>query len=206
MTGTLEQFVGSAESLVGITPYVYGGTTPAGIDCSGLPYWAAGVNGVQIARTTQGQWATLEHISTPEYGCLISFDVPSDGPPQPQHTGIWLAPNLMVSAPHTGLKVMYSTIPNIPGVLTVMGYLRINGFAEPPPPPPLPVPSLPTEEDYMGLAWSPDGTKIAAVGKDPNNADDLLVFNVAGPTVSVVDISDAIAAANPGTQKYTVQP
>ena len=126
-------FISAAESLVEKTPYLFGGITPAGLDCSGLVYWAAGTQGVAVPRTTQGEWSGLMAVSTPIPGDLILFDVPSDGPPQPQHVGIYLAPNTMVSAPHTGLYVSYSTIPNESDI-SIMGYRRIN-FGTPAPTP-----------------------------------------------------------------------
>lgn len=90
-----------------------------------------------VARTTQGEWATLPP-GDGSYGDLVLFDVPSDGPPQPQHVGICVGGGRMVNAPHTGLNVEYDTIWDIPGSITVMGYRRIP-FA---PTPPQPVPSF----------------------------------------------------------------
>lgn len=46
--------VNTARSQVG-TPYVYGGTSPAGFDCSGYVQWVYAKNGVQLPRTSQAQ-------------------------------------------------------------------------------------------------------------------------------------------------------
>jgi hypothetical protein len=123
--GSTAGFIAAAKSCLGV-PYVYGGANPAtGLDCSGLVYYAAGTQGVSVPRTTQGEWSGLTPVATPIPGDLILYDVPSDGPPQPQHVIIYLGPNLAIQAPHTGLSVMYSTIPN-DAEESIMGYRRID--------------------------------------------------------------------------------
>jgi hypothetical protein len=144
---------------VGVTPYVYGGASPAGADCSGYVQFTAAWAGVSVARTTQGEWATLP-AGDGSRGDLVLFDVPSDGPPQPQHVGICLGDGTMVNAPHTGTLVQVNPIWNIPGSITVMGYRRIP-FAPPaPPPPPIPVPSLTSEVTMNAYDATSGGTWV----------------------------------------------
>ena len=46
-------------------PYLWGGTGPGAYDCSGLVMEAYAHAGVGIARTSQAQWATERHVSSP---------------------------------------------------------------------------------------------------------------------------------------------
>jgi cell wall-associated NlpC family hydrolase len=61
-------------------PYVYGGDTPGGFDCSGLVYWAAQQLGISgMPRDTYGMLAQgvssglLVQVAAPEYGDLAFF-------------------------------------------------------------------------------------------------------------------------------------
>lgn len=56
-------------------PYAYGGSSPAGFDCSGLVYWAAQQTGITLPRTTYGMLASprLVRVSIPRYGDLAFF-------------------------------------------------------------------------------------------------------------------------------------
>lgn len=59
-------------------PYVYGGDTPSGFDCSGLIYWAAQQLGISgMPRDTYGMLAAagtvLEQVSDPQPGDLAFF-------------------------------------------------------------------------------------------------------------------------------------
>lgn len=144
---TAAQFVAKVESQIGV-PYKYGGDTPAeGFDCSGLIYWACGQLGIPgCPRTSQEQWAALGHVTEPFYGCLVFFDVPSDGPSQPGHVGVYLSPNRMVDAPETGEDVSIQPFPFVGG--SVMGYASL-AFTAPPLPP------QPSEENVKQVICNP---------------------------------------------------
>lgn len=70
-TGSSNSVVSAAYSGIG-APYSWGGTTPAGFDCSGFINWAyaqAGRGG--LPRTTYGMEAELTHVSTPQPGDIV---------------------------------------------------------------------------------------------------------------------------------------
>jgi len=89
------------------TPYVYGGTTPNGYDCSGLcmaSYLAAGVH---IPRTSEGQYQAGYHavqwgMWAP--GDLIFSQWPGDDT-APGHVVMYVGNGKCVAAPHTGATV-----------------------------------------------------------------------------------------------------
>ncbi|MFD1031879.1 C40 family peptidase [Metaplanococcus flavidus] len=64
--------VSTAMALRG-TPYVFGGTSTAGFDCSGFTQYAFQQNGKSLSRTTLTQFAETSAVSTPQVGDLVFF-------------------------------------------------------------------------------------------------------------------------------------
>jgi hypothetical protein len=156
---TVDQFIAQLQAKLG-KPYIYGGIGPEGYDCSGLIYSSCLELGINVPRTSEAQWAGLPRIAAPKRGCLILYRVPSDGSAQPAHVMVYLGPNLAIQAPHTGLDVEYSSIPNIAGVEEIMGYCWIPQLTDAPPAPPVVVPTLEddmfTTDPQTGLAMGTD--------------------------------------------------
>jgi cell wall-associated NlpC family hydrolase len=94
-------------------PYVWGGTGPAGWDCSGLMMMAYRAAGITIPRGSIAQ----STVGVPVYdtnqlrpGDLL-FVPGSDGTVSaPGHVGMYLGQGMLVEAPHTGLKVQLSSL------------------------------------------------------------------------------------------------
>lgn len=78
-------------------PYVYGGDSPAGFDCSGLAQYVYGRQGIDIPRTAEEQYLfyRAESKSKAWGGDLVFFHDP-DG--YVYHTGVYEGGNAMVSA------------------------------------------------------------------------------------------------------------
>jgi cell wall-associated NlpC family hydrolase len=108
------QAVSFALSKLGV-PYVYGGESPSGYDCSGLVQAAYRSAGIILPRVAQDQFDAGPHIApgTPlAPGDLVFFGA---GPSDVQHVGIVVRGNVMVDAPHTGTVVRTETFPTTPG-------------------------------------------------------------------------------------------
>lgn len=94
------------------TPYVWGGTTPNGYDCSGLVYAAYQNAGMPIPRTSEEQWAG-GFVDVPwgawAPGDLIFSQWPGDGA-SPGHVVIYAGGGSTIAAPHTGTTVQYEPV------------------------------------------------------------------------------------------------
>lgn len=110
-------------------PYVWGGTTTSGMDCSGLSMNAWASAGVSISRTSQQQWATEKHVpeSQVKPGDLVFFPG-SDGTwSAPGHVGIVTDPSRhqMVDEYATGYVAEsdgYGPAATQPGLADVVGF------------------------------------------------------------------------------------
>jgi peptidoglycan DL-endopeptidase CwlO len=88
-------------------PYQWGGTGPDAFDCSGLVMMAYRAAGIDIARTSQAQWATEPRVSASqvEPGDLVFF-VGADGTPtSPGHVGLVIGNGKMIEAYATGFPI-----------------------------------------------------------------------------------------------------
>ncbi|WP_312856682.1 C40 family peptidase [Arthrobacter mobilis] len=88
-----------AKSMVG-TPYVWGGTSTAGWDCSGFVQWVYAKVGISLPRVSHAQAAALKPTSNPQPGDIV---LQNGG----NHIGIYLGGGMMISAlnPNEGTKV-----------------------------------------------------------------------------------------------------
>jgi len=90
-TSSTSGIVGTAESLIG-SPYVMGGTSPSGFDCSGFVQYVYGQNGKDVPRTTQGQMAAATPVSDPQPGDIVFFGDDA------YHNGIYVGDGKIIDA------------------------------------------------------------------------------------------------------------
>ena len=105
---TAESVVSTAKQYLG-TPYVWGGKTPAGFDCSGFTsYVYQQATGKSIGSYTVAQESagTQEAVSQASAGDLLFWG--SKG--STYHVGIYLGNNQYIAAPQPGESVKISTI------------------------------------------------------------------------------------------------
>jgi len=81
-------------------PYVYGGTTPSGFDCSGFTQYVYSKFGISLPRIDYQQrvWAQA-------HGTKVSDPQPGDLMWRSGHVGIYVGNGLMIHAPRPGKSV-----------------------------------------------------------------------------------------------------
>jgi cell wall-associated NlpC family hydrolase len=90
-------------------PYCWAGTGAGCFDCSGLVQQAYQHAGVSIARTSQAQWATERHVSSPRAGDLVFFAGADGTMTSPGHVGIVTGRGTMIEAYATGYPIRYAS-------------------------------------------------------------------------------------------------
>ena len=98
-----------AKSYIGQSPYVYGGSSPSGFDCSGFTSYVYSQYGVSLNRTAQGQYSNGTAVSKSELqvGDLVMFGTSSSNI---THVGIYAGDGQIVHAANRQRGVTMDTI------------------------------------------------------------------------------------------------
>lgn len=97
--------VKSARHWIGV-PYLWGGESPNGFDCSGLVQYVLARNHITVPRVAAAQFAAGKPVSHPEPGDGVFFGSPV------HHVGIVIGNGQMIDAPHTGALVRVEAYTN----------------------------------------------------------------------------------------------
>lgn len=127
-----DAFVTNASQYIG-TPYVWGGASPKGFDCSGLVEYVLAGMGIRAPRTSEAQYAWTKRVGANDLqaGDLVFLNFP--GEVSPGHVMIYAGGNQVIQAARPGTNVEEDTFnPKKPGSnewgATVVGYGRIPGL------------------------------------------------------------------------------
>lgn len=109
-TGARGSIIQKALAQVG-TPYVWGGQSPGGFDCSGLVQWAYAQAGISLPRISyqQANAGQKVAINALQPGDLVAWDE-NNRNPGADHIAIYLGNNQILEAPHTGADVRVRTL------------------------------------------------------------------------------------------------
>jgi cell wall-associated NlpC family hydrolase len=99
--------VAVAQRYLGV-PYVWGGASPAGFDCSGLAMYCYAQVGISLPHNAAMQYAMCTPIaqSAAQPGDLVFFGYSAGGI---HHVGIYVGGGSMIDAPYTGADVRYDS-------------------------------------------------------------------------------------------------
>jgi peptidoglycan DL-endopeptidase CwlO len=102
-------------------PYVYGGSTPAGFDCSGLVRYAYRGAGISLAHSSYAQWDAGRRVRRRSLrpGDLVLFGM--------GHVGLYVGGGRFVHAPETGRVVSVNRIDRGWYARTFSGGIRLPG-------------------------------------------------------------------------------
>ena len=106
------------------TPYVRGGTSRNGFDCSGFVQWTYKSAGVQLPRTAREQSVLGTPIDADEMvaGDIVAFRHPRRG----YHTGIYLGDGKFIHSPRRGKSVEITSLSDPNFSSPVLGARRVD--------------------------------------------------------------------------------
>lgn len=106
------------------TPYVRGGTSRDGFDCSGFVQWTYKSAGVHLPRTAREQSVLGTPIDADEMvaGDIVAFRHPRRG----YHTGIYLGDGKFIHSPRRGKSVEITSLSNPYFSSTFLGARRVD--------------------------------------------------------------------------------
>jgi hypothetical protein len=104
-----EDIVKSAYSYIGV-PYIWGGSSRRGIDCSGLTQAVYSLNGLSIPRSSREQYSKGSSVARGNLrpGDLVFFA--TNGGRTVSHVGVYIGSNQFIHAPSRGKRVTSASL------------------------------------------------------------------------------------------------
>lgn len=110
--GIRKDIVFTARRFLGV-PYYWGGVSgKTGFDCSGLTMAVYKLNGLNLPRTTKGQWTSGSPLKPDRLseGDLVFFSTKRKG--EVSHVGIYVGNNMFIHAPSKGKNIQIESLSN----------------------------------------------------------------------------------------------
>lgn len=108
-TATSAEILSKAQSYLG-SPYVYGGASPSGFDCSGFVYYVYGTFGISVGRTPAAQASAGTQVdkASLQVGDIVLFA--GTGGSGITHAGIYAGNGQFIHSPNSRSTVSYSDL------------------------------------------------------------------------------------------------
>jgi cell wall-associated NlpC family hydrolase len=118
------EIVAYAKKFIG-SPYVHGGSSPSGFDCSGFTQYVYSHFGGSLPRTASGQYSCGSFVDKSDLqpGDLVFF-TPSSGASRISHVGIYVGGGSFIHSPQPGERVKVSSFST--SNLRYCGAVRAN--------------------------------------------------------------------------------
>jgi peptidoglycan endopeptidase LytE len=116
-TKTLNETLVLVKNQIGITPWVFQGSSTRSWDCSGLVRWTYAHLGVDLRHSASAQRLAGDFVEEPKIGDLVSFNHKNYG--SAYHIGIYVGPDEMI---HAGGKPGDRT-----EIRSISGWAKDNG-------------------------------------------------------------------------------
>lgn len=123
ITAAASKILKDGEQFIGL-PYVYGGSTPKGFDCSGFTKYVYDLSGITLHRVSRDQYAyDGEYVKKSDLqpGDLVFFG--ENG--RVSHVGIYAGNGKMLHSPRTGKSICYTSIESNYYVSRYIGAKRV---------------------------------------------------------------------------------
>lgn len=177
-TPSAASIVAAARSLVSV-PYLWGGTSGFGFDCSGLVHLVYKANGVIVPRDSdpQSRFGAAVARAALQPGDLVFF---SDSGVA-YHVAIYTGGGMVIESPSPGGRVHEVALTSLPYAADYSGARRVIASSSPPSPTPAGLPA-----SLAGAEWTvmPTSDKVVA-----------LTFDAGGNNAGVAPILKALSDA-----------
>lgn len=109
-SATAQEIIATAKKYIGV-PYVWGGSTPSGFDCSGFVQYVFRAHGITLPRTSSEQYSVGSWVSKSKLqpGDLVFFNTSGKGV---SHVGIYIGNHEFIHA-STSKGVVISSLDNV---------------------------------------------------------------------------------------------